>query len=47
VAAQLCDRVIVMQHGRIVEQGPTQSLYANPSQTYTQHLLASAPGHAR
>ncbi|MEY4284705.1 MAG: ABC transporter ATP-binding protein [Betaproteobacteria bacterium] len=43
VAAQLCDRVIVMQHGRIVEQGPTSSVYAQPQQAYTQHLLACAP----
>ncbi|MEY2781919.1 MAG: Glutathione import ATP-binding protein GsiA [Pseudomonadota bacterium] len=44
VAAQLCDRVIVMQHGQIVEQGPTSSLYAQPQHAYTQHLLACAPG---
>ncbi|MBM3362555.1 MAG: ABC transporter ATP-binding protein [Betaproteobacteria bacterium] len=44
VAAQLCDRVIVMQHGQIVEQGFTSSLYAQPQHAYTQHLLACAPG---
>jgi peptide/nickel transport system ATP-binding protein len=43
VAAQLCDRVIVMQRGRIVEQGVTQTLYASPQHPYTRHLLASAP----
>ena len=43
VAAQLCDRVIVMQHGEIVEQGPTHSLYAHPQHPYTRHLFASAP----
>ncbi|MDI9336385.1 MAG: ATP-binding cassette domain-containing protein, partial [Gammaproteobacteria bacterium] len=43
VAAQLCDRVIVMQNGHIVEQGPTQELYKNPQQPYTQHLFHSAP----
>jgi peptide/nickel transport system ATP-binding protein len=44
VAAQLCDRVIVMHQGRIVEQGPTAELYANPQQEYTKKLLTAAPG---
>ena len=44
VAAQLCDRVLVMQHGRIVEEGPTHALYAAPTHPYSRHLFASAPG---
>ncbi len=43
VAAQLCDRVIVMHQGRIVEQGTTAALYANPQQDYTRTLFAAAP----
>ena len=43
VAAQLCDQVIVMHQGLIVEHGPTAQLYANPQHAYTQALLASAP----
>ena len=44
VAAQLCDSVIVMHKGQIVEHGPTASLYAKPQHAYTQALLASVPG---
>jgi peptide/nickel transport system ATP-binding protein len=43
VAAQLCDRVIVMHQGRIVEQGRTAALYASPQQDYTRTLFAAAP----
>jgi peptide/nickel transport system ATP-binding protein len=43
VAAQLCDYVIVMHQGEIVEQGRTVELYANPQHAYTQSLFAAAP----
>jgi len=44
VAAQVCDRVAVMQHGRIVEAGPIAEVYANPKHEYTRALFAAAPG---
>ena len=44
VAAQICDHVAVMQHGRIVEQGPAAEVLTNPQQPYTRALLDAAPG---
>ncbi|MDE2061875.1 MAG: ABC transporter ATP-binding protein [Bradyrhizobium sp.] len=44
VAAQICDDVAVMQHGRIVEQGPAMQVLTKPQQAYTRSLLDAAPG---
>lgn len=44
VAAQICDDVAVMQHGRVVEQGPAAQVLTNPQQAYTRALLEAAPG---
>ena len=44
VAAQICDDVAVMQHGRIVEQGPAAQILTHPQQAYTRALLEAAPG---
>ena len=44
VAAQLCDKVIVMSKGEIVEAGPTARVFANPEHSYTRSLLDSIPG---
>ena len=44
VAAQLCDRIIVMRRGEIVEEGPTAEVFGSPRHAYTQTLLAAAPG---
>ena len=47
VVAQLADRILVMRHGEIVEEGPAHALLAHPSQTYTKGLLACRPTLAR
>jgi ABC-type oligopeptide transport system ATPase subunit len=44
VAAQICDRVAVMQRGVIVEQGITAEVFAKPRHAYTKALLDSIPG---
>lgn len=44
VAAQICDRLIVMQNGKVVEHGPTLDVYSDPAEEYTRLLLNAAPG---
>lgn len=42
VVYELCDRVLVMRDGRIVEQGDVQRIYADPQHEYTKQLLKAA-----
>ena len=44
VVSHMADHVIVMQHGQVVEQGPTHQIFTQPAQSYTKHLLASLVG---
>lgn len=41
VVADLCDRVAVMQNGRLVEEGTVREILRNPKEPYTQTLLGS------
>lgn len=43
VVAEMADRVIIMQNGGIVEQGPAIAIFRAPRQTYTQQLLSAVP----
>ncbi len=43
IVRRLADRVVVMKHGEIVEQGKVADVFAHPAHSYTQHLLASEP----
>ncbi|MCM3587371.1 ABC transporter ATP-binding protein [Mesobacillus maritimus] len=43
VVAELCDRVVVMYAGQVVETGSVNEIFTNPSHPYTQSLLNSMP----
>jgi peptide/nickel transport system ATP-binding protein len=47
VAARLCDRIAVMQRGRVVELGATAQIFAEPRHDYTRALFAAIPGRHR
>jgi oligopeptide/dipeptide ABC transporter ATP-binding protein len=43
IVAKMCDRVMVMYAGRVVESGPVRDIFNRPSHPYTQALLGSVP----
>jgi len=43
VVAEIADRVVVMQHGRVVEHGPAKDILHRPRHDYTKQLIAAVP----
>ena len=43
VVEYLCDEMVVMYLGRVMERGPSRTIYARPRHPYTKALLATAP----
>jgi len=44
LAADHCDRIVVMHAGHAVESAPTRALFATPMHPYTARLMSSSPG---
>jgi microcin C transport system ATP-binding protein len=42
VVAALAARLLVMRHGKVVEEGPAAEVFTNPKSPYTRALLAAA-----
>jgi oligopeptide/dipeptide ABC transporter ATP-binding protein len=47
VVRLLCDRVVVMYLGRVVETGPAQAVFSDPRHPYTRALVGAIPGASR
>ncbi len=47
VASGLCDRIVVMRAGKIVESGAAATVCGSPQETYTRELVAAIPGKGR
>ncbi len=47
IVRHVCDRVVVMKDGRIVEQGQTEHVLAQPREAYTRTLISAVPSMAR
>ncbi|MGQ2964498.1 ATP-binding cassette domain-containing protein [Methylophilus sp.] len=45
VVRHIADEVLVMQKGKVIEQGSVENIYNAPDQIYTQQLLSAIPGH--
>jgi len=43
----VCDRILIMKDGEIVEEGSATQIFNSPTSSYTKHLLASRPGRGK
>ena len=43
VIANLCEQLLIMQHGKIVEQGPVEQIFLEPKEDYTRNLISAIP----
>jgi len=43
VVRSIADRIYVMRQGRIVEHGPTETVFTSPRHEYTEALIAATP----
>jgi peptide/nickel transport system ATP-binding protein len=44
IASQICDEILVMSRGEVVESGPPWQIFRAPRHPYTQQLIAAIPG---
>ncbi len=44
MAAAYCDRIVVMQKGKVVEAAPVKQMFTDPQHPYTKKLIAASPG---
>lgn len=47
LARRICNRLVVMKDGRIVESGPTEEIFAAPREPYTKMLIEAVPGRTK
>jgi peptide/nickel transport system ATP-binding protein/oligopeptide transport system ATP-binding protein len=43
VVRHLCEKIVVLHKGRVVEQGSREEIFGNPQMPYTQSLLGAVP----
>jgi peptide/nickel transport system permease protein len=47
VVSRVADRVVILKEGRVVEEGPTETVFTTSRQPYTRELMAAIPGRRR